>query len=349
MNSKTYNVIALMSGTSLDGVDICYLSLVRGRKWSFQIRLAKTISYSKKWKRLLLNAVDSPDLTKLNQIYTSYLGEIINSFIKENEITNILAICSHGHTVFHEPKKGITLQIGNLPDIAKITGIRTICDFRVQDVFLGGQGAPLVPIGDHLLFSEYDYCVNLGGFANLSFEQNNTRTAFDICPLNVVLNHYAGLQGQDFDASGSFAKAGTINVDVLNQLNDLSYYKANAPKSLGVEWVADHIFPILSVITSPIDALATFTEHVAIQIANVLTGSGTALITGGGAFNEYLIQRIESLTSSQLSIPDSQTVEYKEAVIFGLLGVLRLRNENNCMASVTGAVRDHSSGEIYLP
>jgi len=348
MNSTTYNVIALMSGTSLDGVDICHVSLVRDDKWSFQIHVSKTISYSEKWRELLQNALNHPDLKLLNQRYTSYLGRIINAFLKENNISDVLAVCSHGHTVFHEPKKGITLQIGNLPDLAKVTGFRIICDFRVQDVKLGGQGAPLVPVGDKLLFSEYDYCLNLGGFANISFRKNGNSLAFDICPVNVVLNHYSKILGKEFDHNGAFAKAGTINTSVLNELNYLNYYHKAAPKSLGIEWVQEYVYPILDKVEKPIDAIATFTAHASLQIASKLK-VGKVLITGGGAYNSFLINSIQKKTHAQIIIPNKSIVEYKEAVIFGLLGVLRLRNENNCLSSVTGAVKDHCSGVIHLP
>lgn len=348
MNSKTYNVIALMSGTSLDGIDICYLSLVRDQNWSFQIQISKTISYSETWKELLQNALNNSNLKMLDQRYTSYLGGIINSFLKEHAINDVIAICSHGHTVLHEPKKGVTLQIGNLPDIAKITGVRTICDFRIQDVSLGGQGAPLVPIGDKLLFNEYDYCLNLGGFANISFEQNGKQIAYDICPVNVVLNHYSNILGSEYDENGAFAKAGTINTTVLNELNGLEYYHRDAPKSLGMEWVQKFIYPILNKVKDPKDAIATFTAHASQQIALHLK-TGNVLVTGGGAYNSYLIASVRNKTLVHIVIPENELIEYKEAVIFGLLGVLRLRNENNCLSSVTGAVKDHCSGVIHLP
>lgn len=348
MNSKTYNVIALMSGTSLDGIDICHLSLVRAHNWSFQIQVSKTISYSETWKKLLQNALNNSNLKMLDQRYTSYLGGIINSFLKEHSINDVLAICSHGHTVLHEPKNDVTLQIGNLPDIAKITGVRTICDFRIQDVSLGGQGAPLVPIGDKLLFNEYDYCLNLGGFANISFEQNGKQIAYDICPVNVVLNHYSNILGKEYDENGAFAKAGTINTTVLNELNGLEYYDRDAPKSLGMEWVQEFIYPILNKVEDPKDAIATFTAHASQQIALHLK-TGNVLVTGGGAYNSYLIASVRNKTPVHIVIPENELIEYKEAVIFGLLGVLRLRNENNCLSSVTGALKDHCSGVIHLP
>ncbi len=351
MNHQCYNVIGVMSGTSLDAIDIVSMELVRSTSWSFQVKAVKSLNYCSDWKARLAGGVglDDDELTSLNLDYTHYLTDAIKQFILTNQIDNILAVCSHGHTIRHQPVDGITLQIGNLPDIGKLIGLRTICNFRVQDVGYGGQGAPLVPIGDKLLFSEYDYCLNLGGFANISFDKCGERIAYDVSPVNVVLNFFANKLGAEYDDKGAFAKAGEINIDILNQLNELDFYNLQAPKSLGMEWVNAHIWGIIDEIDSPQNALATFTEHIAIQIADSIKVNAKVLVTGGGAYNEHLIKRIEYHLKSFLIIPDSNIIEYKEALIFGLLGVLRLRNENNCLASVTGAIKDHSSGEIYLP
>lgn len=340
-----------MSGTSLDAIDICYVDLVRDQHWSFHILKVKSIVYSLEWKQRLSQALhkNKTYIEKLNQDYTQYLANVISDFIKQEKIHDLLAVCSHGHTVFHKPQEGYTLQIGNLPAIASLIGVRTVCDFRVQDVLLKGQGAPLVPIGDELLFTQYEYCLNLGGFANISSNLKGNRIAYDIAPVNVVLNHYALLLGQEYDDKGAFAKAGTINPKVLKVLNNLDYYQQHAPKSLGMEWVNHIIWDIMSPIDNPKDALATFTEHVAIQVAAQLTTNATVLVTGGGAYNEWLIKRIGFHSQSNLVVPEPTLVEYKEALIFAFLGVLRLRNEDNCLSSVTGATRNHSSGEIYIP
>lgn len=340
-----------MSGTSLDAIDIAYLRLVRNHHWSFQFLKTKSVAYSPRWKKKLRDAflLNDGELQQLNSDYTFYLGNQIKLFIENEKLKDVLAVCSHGHTVFHKPELNYTLQIGNLPEIAKIIGVRTVCDFRVQDVMLGGQGAPLVPIGDQLLFAQYDYCLNLGGFANISSDVNGIRVAYDIAPVNVVLNHFANLLGADYDDKGAFAKAGNINSTVLNQLNNLDFYNLKAPKSLGIEWVNTYIWSVLATINEPYDALATYTEHVAIQIARCLKMYSKVLVTGGGAYNEHLINRIKFHGKVELIIPQPELVEYKEALIFALLGVLRLRNENNCLASVTGASKDHSSGDIYLP
>jgi anhydro-N-acetylmuramic acid kinase len=351
MNHQYYNVLGIMSGTSLDGIDIAHVALVRKESWSFQIHRAETLPYSSEIKQQLSEAItySKEEVEKLNLKYTKYLAEKILYFIDAHKIDKLVAVCSHGHTIFHQPQENYTLQIGNLPELAQLINQRVVCDYRVQDVALHGQGAPLVPIGDRLLFGAYDYCLNLGGFANMSFEQNTQRIAYDLCPVNVVLNHYALKLGKEYDAGGAFAKAGTVQNLVLEQLNSLDYYHQKAPKSLGIEWVNATIFQILDQIADTCDIIATFTEHVAVQIARQLQPEKNLFITGGGAFNTYLIDSISKHTTAKIIIPDAIIVENKEALIFGLLGVLKLRNQNNCLSSVTGADRDHSSGHIYVP
>lgn len=340
-----------MSGTSLDGVDIARVSLVRKENWSFQIHETLSLPYPKNILDKLKRAITmgSEDLSLFNIEYTQYLSLLINDFIKKNAIHDLLAICSHGHTVHHRPEEGYTFQIGNLPALARLTGHRVICDFRLADLSLGGQGAPLVPIGDQLLFAEYDYCLNLGGFANVSYEQNGHRVAFDICAVNVVLNHYAQKLGMEYDAGGAFAKAGTFNHTVLEKLNALEYYTLDAPKSLGIEWVNKQVFPLLKKIENPSNALATYTEHAAQQISSIIPKGSKVLCTGGGSFNEFLMERVEKNSQINPDIPNAQLIEFKEALIFAFLGVLRLRNEVNCLSSVTGASHDHSSGKIFTP
>ncbi|KEZ94003.1 MULTISPECIES: anhydro-N-acetylmuramic acid kinase [Nonlabens] len=351
MNHQCYNVIGVMSGTSLDAIDLVYVKLVRNDSWNFHVLKVKSIEYNHVWQTKLASAISLPNihLKDLNNEYTLYLSQCINDFIYENQITELLAICSHGHTIHHQPGDGYTFQIGNLPILADLLSQRVVCDFRSQDVDMGGQGAPLVPIGDHFLFNKYDYCLNLGGFANISYSLNDIRKAFDIVPVNVVLNYFANRLGSDYDDSGAFAKAGKINSEVLAQLNSLPYYKVDGPKSLGVEWIDNHVWDIIKSIDNPLDALATYTEHVAMQISSVLLPESTVLVTGGGAYNSFLIHRISSYSKAEIIIPNKELIEYKEALIFAFLGVLKLRNENNCLASVTGASMDHSSGKIYLP
>ncbi|WP_300568141.1 anhydro-N-acetylmuramic acid kinase [Flavobacterium sp.] len=353
MQNSTYNVIGVMSGTSLDGVDLAHINFsIEKDKWAFQILESETIGYSEKWIDQLKNAVDfSPSaLEELNNDYTNLLGGIISSFIQKHCIENLDAVCSHGHTILHQPQNGFTLQIGNLPKIAELTHQKVICDFRVQDVKLGGQGAPLVPIGDRILFSSYDYCLNLGGFSNVSFEEENNRIAFDISPVNTVLNFYSNQLGLDYDDKGKISRTGKIHDQLLAELNALDFYQKRYPKSLGFEFVKETILPIIEKYYITIeDKLRTFTEHIAIQIASALPKKlGTILVTGGGAYNTFLIERMQlHLPDIKIEIPDTKTIEFKEALIFALLGVLKLRGEINVLSSVTGAKTDHSSGVIY--
>jgi anhydro-N-acetylmuramic acid kinase len=350
MFKENYRIIGVMSGTSLDGIDLAYITFtLKNGKWSYEILENETISYSLDWLNKLKVAVrfSKEDLINLDEEYTQLLGYVILDFIRKNDIQNIDAVCSHGHTILHQPQNGFTLQIGNLPKIAKIINQKVVCNFRVQDVRLGGQGAPLVPIGDRILFSEYDYCLNLGGFSNISFEQNNQRIAFDISPVNTVLNFYANKLNLDYDDRGKISKSGKVNSDLLKDLNDLDYYKKTFPKSLGIEFVKETVLPLIEKKSISIeDKMHTFTEHSAVQTAFILSNKkGRLLITGGGAYNDFLIERMQfHLPNIEIIIPDAKTLEYKEALIFGLLGVLKLRNEINVLSSVTGAKNDHSSG-----
>jgi anhydro-N-acetylmuramic acid kinase len=354
MKQDNYNVIGVMSGTSLDGVDLAQIQLtLHNDKWTFNIIESETVSYDQNWVNHLKLAVDYPEteLEKLNAAYTKLLGIIISVFIEKHKIENIDAVCSHGHTILHQPEKGLTLQIGNLPEISSLINQTVVCDFRVQDVKLGGQGAPLVPIGDRILFSEYDYCMNLGGFSNISFEQNGERIAFDISPVNTVLNYYANQLGLDYDDKGQLSETGKINENLLGKLNALDYYHQKFPKSLGFEFVKAIVLPLIENFEISIqDKLRTFTEHVAVQTALALPNKkGQILITGGGAYNDFLVERIQHhLPEMKLVIPSAKILEFKEALIFALLGILKLRDEINVLSSVTGSKMDHSSGKIYL-
>ena len=354
MLKKEYHVVATMSGTSLDGLDIIYVTFSFEGIWTFKIHNAETVPYNAIWKGRLKNLIglSSEVLKQTDEAYTNYLAETIKKFISKNKIEKIDFISSHGHTALHQPEQQVTYQIGNSPIMAQLLGHIIVCDFRVQDVEFGGQGAPLVPIGDKLLFSEYDYCINLGGFANLSTDDNSRRIAYDICPTNLVLNHYVNVLGHDFDDKGKISKSGIIDEQLLSELNALEFYKQPYPKSLGLEWVNEVIFPIINTYNLKTeDILKTFTEHIAVQISKEINKKESALvmITGGGAYNDYLISRINSKTTNNILIPSKEIIEFKEALIFGLLGVLKIRNEINCLASVTGAKHDHSSGKIFRP
>lgn len=355
MKNSLYRVLGIMSGTSLDGVDLVYVTLAcKEEVWSFEVQKGQTVPYSDAWRMKLKNAMglNKTALDQLDEEYTVFLAEVITLFIQENALENLDFVCSHGHTILHRPDLGYTLQIGNLPLLADLIQHKVVCDFRVQDVLLGGQGAPLVPIGDRLLFGAYEACLNLGGFANVSYENKlNYRIAFDLCPVNVLLNEQASKSGLLYDAGGKIAQQGTICFPLLEALNALEYYSKTPPKSLGVEFVTSNIQPLLALHPNKTeDYLATLVEHIAIQIAQgiQLPNQAKILVTGGGACNDYLMSRIEFHASHYtFVIPDPLLVNYKEALIFALLGVLKVRDEVNTLASVTGAQYDHSAGVIY--
>lgn len=350
MIKKEAFAIGLMSGTSLDGIDLVYVQFNKVNYQDFRIIHAQTIPYSDYWKTTLQSAIHFSEekLGVLDEEYGVFLGNTIVNFINNFSIKHIDFIASHGHTILHQPEKGITFQIGSGKEILNITKQKVICDFRSQDVEFGGQGAPLVPIGDELLFSEYDFCLNLGGFSNISFRNVDSRIAFDICPVNIVLNFYANKLGYDYDESGKMASRGKINQQLLEKLNELDFYRQKPPKSLGLEWVQKEVFSIIDIFESDVlSILRTFVEHIAIQIGKIIFNNNSVLVTGGGVFNSFLIERIEFHSNIKILKANANLVNFKEALIFAFLGLLKIDNQANCLASVTGAKKDHSSGVIF--
>ena len=343
-----FHAIGLMSGSSLDGLDICYAKFQKeNNTWKYEILKAETISYSQHWEGKLRNSINlnSEELLALHSEYGFYLGKRVQEFIGQFSLKNIDLIASHGHTVFHQPQNKFTLQIGDGRAIKILNQIPVIYDFRSQDVLMGGNGAPLVPIGDELLFSEFDACLNIGGFSNISFKKEGKRIAFDICPVNIIMNQFAKKLGKDFDENGNFAQNGTVNFEILSLLNSLPFYEYSAPKSLGIEWINSTILPLLEGETAE-NVLATFTEHAAFQIAEILNQYEIqkVLFTGGGTYNSYLIERIKNKTSAEIIIPEKELIDFKEALIFAFMGVLRMNNEINILCSATGSSADHCSG-----
>lgn len=353
-----YRCLGLMSGTSFDGLDIALCHFEKQEKgWNFQIEKGQTIPYSDLWHQHILTAKDKSftELWKLHLDFGHYTGNKVRDFLTHHAISpsEIDFIASHGHTIFHQPEKHFTFQLGYGGTLATASQVKVIADFRTQDVMLGGQGAPLVPIGDELLFGQYDFCLNLGGIANISYNEKGVRKAFDICPVNMILNHLAGKKNLQYDHDGQIAKSGKITEKLLNKLEKLSFYQLRGPKSLGKEWVATHVLPLLE--ASSIDTkdkLATATHHIALRIADVLHNtSGKVLLSGGGSLNKYLLEQIQKHVPKQveLILPEKKLIDYKEALIFAFLGLLRLSDNNNCLASVTGAEKDHIAGAVYLP
>lgn len=352
---KTVNVIGVMSGTSMDGLDLAYCTFTQtADKWDYKIHCAETIPYDKKWMVRLTELPKQPIhlYAKTDAFYGKYIGIQIRQFMEKHAIADVDLVASHGHTIFHQPDGGFTAQIGSGAAIYAETGIATVCDFRSVDVALGGQGAPLVPVGDELLFGEYDACLNLGGFANISYKKDGSRVAFDICACNIVLNKVAQQGGLDYDENGAMAREGNVVAELLAELNGLSFFKQKGAKSIGREWVEQEIWPLVSTYKIVLeDLLATMVEHMAMQLAVAVKESGieTLLVTGGGAYNMYLTERIADLVTCEITLASKQLIEFKEALIFGFLGVLRVQNQSNSLASVTGARHNSIGGCIYGP
>lgn len=350
MENNTFDAIGIMSGSSLDGLDIAYCRFRKKNNWRFDIICSETIPYPENWLLLLKESpsLQPENLVELDFNYGKYIGTQINNFVHKHNIKPSL-VASHGHTVFHNPSKGYTLQIGNGQAIAHICGIKTICDFRSGDVILGGQGAPLVPIGDELLFCEYDYCINLGGIANISYNENNIRLAFDISPANQLLNYLSNQVGEHYDKNGAIASLGKMNSDLFKKLNDHDYYSRNLPKSMSNQLVTNTFIPIIDTCSASVpDKLYTVCKHIAYQISKTMNPRwNKVLITGGGAHNSFLVKAIELETNKNIIIPSEEIIDYKEALIFAFMGVLRSLNLVNVYASVTGASADSSQGVVY--
>ncbi|MEG1572713.1 MAG: anhydro-N-acetylmuramic acid kinase [Bacteroidales bacterium] len=349
----TFDVIGVMSGTSLDGIDLLHTQISYvNKKWDFNLYEAETIPYSKKWKDKLHNAVDLSglDLSLLDVEYGELLGETISKFMQKHALSpDFIAV--HGHTIFHQPHLHLSLQIGEGAAIASITGCKVINHFRNKDVAMGGQGAPLVPIGDALLFSEYDFCLNLGGIANISYPFQEKRIAFDTSICNMALNYVSQKIGLAYDNKGALARSGHFNSALFEQLNRLAYYSQKPPKTLGYEWFLTQCAPILdsnSLTTE--DLLHTLCEHIGFQngkIIKSLTGK-SLLVTGGGALNDFLIECIQKHCALTISKADRKLIDYKEALVFAFLGVLRYMEIPNSLQSVTGAQNDSIGGVIHL-
>ena len=358
MPQDSYKIIGLMSGTSIDGLDMCYTHFTKKNGiWSFQVIHAHTIEYPIELVQRLqyatsLNAIDLYDL---DQELGAYFSEEVVNFIAQFNIPQkeIDAISSHGHTIYHQPEKKITVQIGCGTTIAYKTGIPVINDFRKKDVIAGGQGAPLVPIGDDLLFgNEAVSFLNIGGFANISFKKSNSVEAFDICPANVLINWYMRKLGHSFDFNGNIARSYPIHEQLLEELNSHSMYEQEKPKSLGIEWLERELIPIIEKYDCSIETkIATITEHSAFQIAQRLNQFDlkSVLITGGGAKNTHLITEITKYYSGLIKIPSEEIIDFKEAIIFAFLGLLYLENEVNCLSSVTGAEQNVIGGVLHIP
>ncbi|HCP40818.1 MAG TPA: anhydro-N-acetylmuramic acid kinase [Cryomorphaceae bacterium] len=350
MYDGTLNILGLMSGTSLDGMDAALVQFSDESGLQWQLLEHFEFGYPDTLKTLVNNCFKDASLkSEVDDAFAAWTISCIEQ-IKERTAHEIDAVGSHGQTIFHNPNKKYTFQAGCLPDIAHATSIPCVTDFRVQDVLLGGQGAPLVPMGDHLLFGEYGAALNLGGFANVSIGnpllKDGVLHAFDICPANYVLNTLAREMGKEYDEGGKIALVGSINQWVLKELNSLPFFSQKPPKSLGAEWAEAKVFEKIDYLL-PSDALATYCEHMAVQISAVLIGK-KVLVTGGGAWNDYLLKRIEEY-GVELDRPEKEIVNFKEAIIFALLTYLRLTGKDNVLGATTGSGKNHSSGKVFWP
>lgn len=361
MNSdKEYHVIGLMSGSSLDGIDLAYCTFKSADKgFDYKIEFADCVEYEDGWLSRLKNISDgtAKEIMQLNSDLGRYYAEKINEFIIRHKLFGkVDLISSHGHTIFHFPDLDFTTQIGEGAQIAAITGIKTATNFRLTDIAYGGQGTPIVPIGDAMLFSEYKYCLNLGGIANISVKQNGKVIAYDICVANQVLNYYANQMKKPYDEHGDIARSGKVHEALFEQMQELPFYQKNYPKSLDNSFSRKEIIPMMNQYDISIeDKLRTFTEHIAFQISDelkrfpMMKADEQMLVTGGGAFNTFLIETLQKECDMKIIVPNEQIVKFKEALVIALMGVLRLEERENVLQSVTGALKDNIGGVVYLP
>lgn len=362
----TYKVIGLMSGSSLDGLDIVFTHLTeRAGKWHFELKETACYPYSQSWREKLSEAVtlSAEDYLKLHVAYGRYLGEQVLKFIDEKKIElQVDFVASHGHTTFHEPASHLSAQLGDGAAIAAITGLPVISDLRAMDVALGGQGAPIVPVGEKYLFPEEHFFLNIGGIANISFHKADEVIAFDVCPANRVLNSLVEEMELDFDEGGKIASGGVLDEQLLKELNAQEYYHEQYPKSLANAYGLDILIPLIN--QHPLsqeDKLRTYTEHIAIQVKNaadhlvreftVPDEDKQLLITGGGALNDFLLLKIKAYLEPmgfKVAVAEKVIIDYKEALIMALVGALRWREQNTVLSSVTGAARDSIGGALWI-
>lgn len=358
-----YKAIGLMSGSSLDGLDIAYTHYQQtGGAWSYDVVHAGCYGYTDAWKEKLAGAttLSALDYCLLHTAFGHYLAEQVNSFIEAYSLQHkVDLVSSHGHTSFHHPLQRMTAQLGDGAALAAGTGLPVVSDLRAMDIALGGQGAPIVPIGEKLLLSQYEWLLNLGGIANLSARRGDEYIAFDVCPANRVLNMLAGTVGKEYDEGGRMAAAGQVHEALLQELDALDYYALPHPKSLDNGFGTDTVYPMVSKRNLSVeDALRTYAAHICAQIVRAVravqpepAGGQRLLVTGGGALNDFLVQELQQALESvgvELVIPDKNLIQYKEAVIMGLIGVLRWREEPNVLSSVTGARYNSIGGALWL-
>jgi anhydro-N-acetylmuramic acid kinase len=352
-----------MSGSSLDGLDIVFAELHENAgSWSYEIKAADCYEYDEQWKKKLQEArsLSALDYQLLHTEYGHFLGKEVNRFIEENGLSyQVGLIGSHGHTTFHVPSKKMTAQLGDGAAIAAETGLPVVSDLRALDLAFGGQGAPIVPIGEKLLLKDYSIYLNLGGIANISFNLQDNYVAFDICPANKVLNMLSQLVHKEYDAGGEMASLGNVNTNLLQKLNEFGYYHQPYPKSLANEFGTEEVYPLVrSFGLTHNDSLRTYVQHIVQQTGNAIRNSKKELqgdnfkmlVTGGGAFNSFMIESLREELKTlnvEVIVPEDNLVKYKEALVMALIAVLRWRQEYNVLLSVTGAERSSIGGALW--
>ena len=357
---RSYLGIGLMSGTSMDGLDIACCRFEENEDhYGFELVASQQVDFPEIWKSRLLNlpAQTAEVYAKTHVYFGHWLGQTVREFIHQHQLKPDF-VAAHGQTIFHQPEKNFTAQIGDGETLASYLECPIVSNFRNKDVALGGQGAPLVPLGEKYLFPHQRLFLNLGGFSNLTYET----LAFDISPCNIVLNALAGRIDHDpplaYDPEGAIAASGTSDTALLRALNQLPYFQKKPPKSLGWEWVEAQVLPLLAATDRPVaDLLHTYCLHIAAQIgiaADHVTASGQEiLITGGGRHNRFLMQQIaQQLAARNIGIDTQATpslIDYKEAIIFAFLGLRVLTGKTTALHTVTGAPFDNLSGAVHLP
>lgn len=361
--TRTLKILGLMSGSSLDGLDLATVEYeIDGdsiRDW--KVLYAASYEYPEKWQSKLESApaASGYKLASLHAETGNFFGDLCLRFIEESGITPDY-IASHGHTVMHAPKLSFTLQIGDASHIAVRAGVPTISDFRTADIAAGGQGAPLAPIVEQYLYKGYGMYLNLGGIANISAHGDSGILAWDVCPCNQLLNFSAGRKDLPYDQDGLLARTGSVDQALLGEFRKIIPLPHSNPYSLDNTFILTKFISLLKAsFLSVEDQLCTSVEYIsdcitkqAKQARNLLGTQPTMLITGGSAHNTFLIERLKARLSQhsiEAVVPDDATIDFKEAILMSLCGLLRILQKPNALASVTGASRDTVNGGVYLP
>ncbi len=355
-----------MSGSSLDGLDIAFCTFTIKALPTFEvvnwkINASNTVAYSKAWQKKLMELPQSSalDFVETHAKFGHYLGQLVQQFLSEHALTPDL-IVSHGHTIFHYPERQFTVQIGDGAAIASITGYPVVSDVRAMDVSSGGQGAPIAPIADRYLLSEFDFCLNTGGIFNITYQSDKHSVALDITGANQILNTLANEMDLPYDASGAIARTGTVNITLLEQSNTFDYFLEEYPKSLDNQWVRENLTQLFKNFDAAVsDRLRTACEHIVFQtrqsVQQIFEKEKLPkdrvykmIVTGGGAFNTFLMELlVEGLPEIQVVLPDKEMIENKEALLMALMGVMRIESVPNCIHTVTGAVRSVIGGVVH--